>query len=78
MTAAETGDALGDAITIIRARGRWLSKLISATGAVESYDAARTFEIPRVVTLCRIARHLVTRSTMLISPRRRRGLYERR
>jgi hypothetical protein len=48
MTAAEIGDALSDAITIIRARGRRLSKLISATGPVESYDAARTFNLAEV------------------------------
>jgi hypothetical protein len=45
MTAAKTATALGDTFTIIRARGRRLAKLIGATGAVESYDAARIFDL---------------------------------
>jgi hypothetical protein len=48
MTAAESGDALGDSVTIMRARGRRLSKLIGPTGRVESYDSARTFDIAEV------------------------------
>jgi hypothetical protein len=46
--APETADALGDTITIIRAPARRLSKLVSATGAVESCDAARTFDMAEV------------------------------
>jgi hypothetical protein len=48
VTATEVPAALGDTITVIRARGRRLSKLIDATGSVENYDAARTFDISEV------------------------------
>jgi hypothetical protein len=48
VTAAEIGAALGDTITIIRARGRWLAKLIHADGTIEAYDAARTVDLVEI------------------------------
>jgi hypothetical protein len=48
MTAAQIGAALGDAITIIRARGRRLAKAIHADGTIEAYDAARTVDLVEI------------------------------
>jgi hypothetical protein len=45
VTMAETTAALGDTITIIRARGRRLAKAIHADGTIEAYDAARTVDL---------------------------------
>jgi hypothetical protein len=48
MTAAEAALALGDTITIIRARGRRLAKAIHPDGTIEAYDKARTFDLAEV------------------------------
>jgi hypothetical protein len=41
----ETAAMIGDTITVIRARGRRLAKLIEPDGTIVGYDSARTFDM---------------------------------